>query len=103
MKRNLYVDNIISGVSTESLATEYCTEARSIMLQAKFNLRSWASNSTELQALAMADDVADKDINVNILGLRWNISTDVITLASKDILPLDISLISKREVLQQAS
>ena len=100
MKRNLYVDNIISGVSTESLATEYCTEARSIMLQAKFNLRSWASNSTELQALAMADDVADKD---NILGLRWNISTDVITLASKDILPLDISLISKREVLQQAS
>ena len=62
MKRNLYVDSIISGVSTESLATEYYTEARSIMIQAKFNLRSWASNSTELQAIAMADDVTDKDI-----------------------------------------
>ena len=70
MKRNLYVDNIISGVSSESLATEYYTETRSIMLQAKFNLRSWTSNSKELQALAMTDSVADKDTNVNILGLR---------------------------------
>ena len=103
MKRNLYVDNIISGVSSESLATEYYTETRSIMLQAKFNLRSWASNSKELQALAMTDGVADKDTNVNILGLRWNISTDMITFVSKDILPLDISLTSKREVLQHAS
>ena len=103
MKRNLHADNIISGVSSESLATEYYTEARSTTLQAKFNLRSWASNSKELQALAMTDNVADKDTNVNILRLRWNISTDMITFVSKDILPLDISLTSKQEVLQHAS
>ena len=84
MKSNLYVDNIISGVSEEVLATNYYKEARSIMKQANFNLRAWASNSLQVQALAIKDNVTDKDTTGNILGLRWNTSTDTITFAPDD-------------------
>ena len=100
MKDNLYVDNIISGVSEETLAIKYYKEARSSM---KFNSRSWVSNSNRVQALAMNDEVADKDSTVNILGLRWNLSSDTITFAMKYIAPDVGSTNTKREVLQQSS
>ena len=45
MLNSLYVDNIISGCDTEEGAIEYYTTARAIIQDAKFNLRSWASNS----------------------------------------------------------
>ena len=95
MKSNLYVDNIVSGVSEEALAINYYKESRLIMKQAKFNLRAWASNSNQVQALATKDGVADKDTTVNILGLRWNIFTDTITFAPKAITPDDGSTITK--------
>ena len=82
MKYNLYVDNIISGTDDEAQAIQYYSEARSIMLDAKFNLRSWASNSKQLQSLATNDDVIDKSLTVNTLGLCWNTCTDMITFAS---------------------
>ena len=84
----------------ETLAIKYYKEAWSIM---KFNLRSWVSNSNQVQALAMNDEVADKDSTVNILGLRWNLSSDTITFAMKYIAPDVGSTNTKREVLQQSS
>jgi len=95
MKRTLYVDDIISGTQSETHAIEYYTEARSIMMQAKFNLRSWASNSKKLQQLANTDNVANKDTNVNILGLKWNTSTDTMTFTYKEILSSDTLVLSK--------
>ena len=38
--QNLYVDNVISGCSSEEAATQYYQQARHIMKEAKFNLRS---------------------------------------------------------------
>jgi len=49
MQSNLYVDNVISGCQSEEAAVKYYRSARTIMAKAKFNLRSWASNSTQLQ------------------------------------------------------
>jgi len=95
MKGNLYVDEIISGTQSETHATKYYTEARSIMTQAKFNLRSWASNSKQLQSLATVDNVANNSTNVNILGLIWNTSTDTITFTSKETPSTDTTLFSK--------
>jgi len=73
------------------------------MMQAKFNLRSWASNSKKLQQLANTDNVANKDTNVNLLGLKWNISTDTITFTYKEILSSDTLVLSKQTVLQCSS
>ena len=49
MKENIYVDNIISGCNEEQATVGYYEEARSIMNEAHFNLRSWSSNSPSLR------------------------------------------------------
>ena len=103
--RTNHYDNILSGSDTELKSTQYFDEARSIMSEAKFNLRSWASNSPVLQSKASADGIADTTppTNINVLGLRWDTSTDTIHFATKKSLPTSCELITKREILQQSS
>ena len=64
MQVNLYVDSVISGCNTEQEAIHYCTEARTIMSNAKFNLRNWACNTTELKAIATKDGTSDDSSSV---------------------------------------
>ena len=104
MKDNLYVDNVITGRNTDTEALKYYQESRSVMAEAKFNLRSWASNSPLLQNQAATDGVLDTDSGItNILGLRWNSGADTLTLASKEVqIPQD-TIITKREILRESS
>ena len=53
MLQNLYVDNLISGSTTEESIMQYFKKARIIMSEANINLRSWAFNSPKLQARIM--------------------------------------------------
>ena len=87
IQANLYVDNVISGCHPEEAAIQYYNSARTIMAKAKFNLRSWASNSTQLQTTAKQDGVAESGHIVKILGLQWNIHSDTLFLASRNIYP----------------
>ena len=101
IKHNLYVDNIISGCSSEEAATQYYRQSRQIMKQAKFNLRSWASNSSMLNSLAAQDATGDANATVIILGIQWTTQTDLLHLAPTN--PTSINnLVTKREVLQQS-
>ena len=106
MKDNLYVDNVIRGRNTDTEALKYYQESRSVMAEAKFNLRLWASNSPllDLQNQAATDGVLDTDSGItNILGLRWNSGADTLTLASKEVqIPQD-TIITKREILRESS
>lgn len=70
MKANLYVDNLISGCNTEKAAIDYYRQARSLMGEAKFNLRSWSSNSHQLHIIASQNRTNDPNTIVNVLGLR---------------------------------
>ena len=81
IKHNLYVDNIVSGWSSEEGVTQYYQQARQIMKEAKFNLRSWASNSPMLNSLATQDATADTSTTVNILGIQWITQNDMLHLA----------------------
>ena len=103
MLTNLYVDNVISGCNSHDQAIQYYQKARSIMSDANFNLRAWASNCPQLSTLAKQDKVADENTTVNILGLQWNTATDTLSFPSKTIIPDNTTLITKREVLQQSS
>jgi len=103
MLNNLYVDNAISGRNTEQKVLHYYRESRAIMSNAKFNLRSWASNCAKLKAVASQEGTSDDNTTVNILGLRWNPNTDDILLASKPSTLAYNDLITKREVLQDIS
>ncbi|XP_065902524.1 uncharacterized protein [Dysidea avara] len=102
MKNNLYVDNIISGCMTTLQAIQYYKESRSIMNDAKFNLRAWASNCTELRTLSAKEDTADNNTIVNLLGLLWNTSTDTIGYIVTQF-HLKDQPITKRRVLQLSS
>ena len=103
MKKNIYVDNILSGCNTEEEIVNYYVQAREMMSQAKFNLRSWSSNSRRLQERTTKEQTGDTNPTVNILGLRWNTATDTLSLAPKKLPPTNTSLITKREVLQVSS
>ncbi|VDI55402.1 Hypothetical predicted protein [Mytilus galloprovincialis] len=52
MKNNLYVDNILSSLENEDDAAKYFVQARSLMSEAGFSLRSWSSNCSKLTDLA---------------------------------------------------
>ena len=103
MQISLYVDNIISGCDTEDAAAAYCKASRAIMSSGMFNLRSWSSNSNKVTANAVQDKVADDHNTVNVLGLHWNPSTDLLPLVSKPYLLTSTDLITKRQVLQATS
>ena len=74
------------------------------MSQAKFNLRSWSTNSDKLRAVTGVDQTSDPNPTVGLvlLGLRWNTSTDIISLTNRK-LPTIGTLLTKRDVLQTSS
>ena len=103
MLTNLYVDNIVTGCESEEDAILYYNTARSIMKEAQFSLRSWASNNRKLINLAAQDKVDDGNSTVNVLGLQWDTQTDTLSLTCKSPIPAATTLITKREVLRESS
>ena len=77
-----YMDNIMSGCDTEDVI-KYYTISRNITKEAKFNLRSWSSNSELLTAKASQDKVAADSTGVNVLGMKWNVLTDTLSLTPR--------------------
>ena len=102
IQTNLYVDNIISGSTTEAEAVQYYHNARAILSEAGFNLRAWISNSQQLRDIAKQDKTIDVNIPNNVLGIHWNALTDQLSLISKGA-DLTSELTTKREVLQESS
>ena len=70
---------------------------------AKFNLRTWASNSPQLNTMAQQEKVADRNTPTNVLGMHWNINTDKLSLAPKRVISLYSTLVTKRDILQDSS
>ena len=101
IENNLYVDNVISGCNTELDAVNFYHKSRSTLSDAKFNLRSWASNSKQVQMLAKTQNVAENNDTTKVLGLVWHIPSDTLSLASKII--TGNYPITKREILQSSS
>ena len=90
MRENIYVDNVLSGCNTEDELLAYYTQPREIMSQAKFNLRSWSTNSRRLTEVTMKDKTSDSSTTVQ--GLQWNTSTDILSLATRQFPPINTLL-----------
>ena len=91
---------MVSGSCTEKAAIEYF---RSVLGSANFNLRSWASNSKQLNSMAQTHKVADANNLVNVLGLWWDTQSDTIcTLPNPDATMFTFAA-TKREVLKWTS
>ena len=102
MRDNIYVDNILSGCDTEEELLAYYSQSRDVMSQANFNLRSWSTNSKRLQEVTRQDNTSDPSTTVGILGLRWNITTDMLSLSTRK-LPAINTFVTKRDILQASS
>ena len=68
LRRDLYVDNVISSFHDENECVQYYSENRALMSSAGMNLRSWGSNSEKLLQIAERDNVLDKDDMTKVLG-----------------------------------
>ena len=91
MKINLYVDNLISGCNSEKEALDYYEQARSMLCEAKFNLRLSSSNSCLLHAVTSKDQTNDPNERVNLLGLRWHTLNDTLSFVLKKFQSLSSS------------
>lgn len=103
VKENIYVDNIVSGVSDTKEALEFYDKANSLMKDGGFKLRAWASNNEELRNKATTDGLNEAKVNdVNILGMKWDTECDKLYYAKKQAPSQDI-LPTKREVISYSS
>ena len=102
LKSNFYVDNlIVTGNNPEFLKTAY-SECFQRMNEGGFCLRSWNSNSPELQ------DTMTEDGNISshgndyekVLGIKYLLANDSIQLSDS---VLDPNACTKRSVLSQIS
>ena len=101
IQRNLYVDNVLTSVNSQESAVSYFSEARKLLADGGFNLRSWMSNSEDLNTHAQSENVHDTDEETKVLGMRWNAKTDVLTFARRDETASKPA--TKREILRQSA
>lgn len=104
LKKDLYVDDVISGAETISEANSIIQEIISLLKYARLNIRQWASNVPEV--LNGIENIninpkydLDKDASLKTLGVYWAAKTDTLVYTVSPI-PLD-SRISKRVILSE--
>ena len=100
---NLYVDNVLSGRPSENDIIHYYHNARSLLSEACFNLRSWVTNSQQLLTITQREQTAEPTTPNNILGILWSPHSDQLSLASKGPSTTGNLLTTKRELLQESS
>ena len=98
--RNIYVDNLITGVDTVDKGKLLYTEAKGLFKSASMNLREWASNSKEfIDFVPESDRVTGP--NQKVLGINWNLLDDKLSVPVS--LYTETKLFSKRDILQRVS
>ena len=101
--QSIYVDNLFLGVDEESEARPFYEKTRAIFKKAGLELKTWSSNSTELERQAGVDGVLDTSTGSKALGLLWNRQLDTLELAPFNITAKDLETSTKRDVLSGLS
>ncbi|XP_072400874.1 uncharacterized protein [Diabrotica undecimpunctata] len=81
----MYVDDLITGFTSEEHGIEICNQISMILKSASFKLRKWASNSQDI--LKGLQDTSDEfsilelgeSDRLKTLGIQWISNTDVLT------------------------
>ena len=98
IRRNIYVDNVITGTESTERAGKFYRESKEIFAHASMNLRDWTSNDTSVQKEISACDRSNGE-KVKVLGLSWIVKEDILSLNQISLEPA--SDVSKRQVLKQ--
>ena len=100
--RDIYVDNLITGVDTIDKGKSLYTEAKGFFKNASVNLREWASNSKEFIKFVAESDRATRLMNQKVLGVNWNLVDDTLSIPVSSNSEAK-SILTKREILQHIS
>jgi hypothetical protein len=103
---DFYVDDLLSGSQTLAEAIQLQKDKSSILQQAGFLLRKWASNNLELLAtipenLRETQNVLplDKEDSVSTLGLLWNPTSDQFQLKCQITSTAEVHTTNKHSIL----
>ena len=77
--KNLYVDNLITGLQTVEEAISYYKQCKVIFNNASMNMCKWVSNSNEVMYHIKQEDKSNEK-TTKALGMMWNIEKDELTL-----------------------
>ncbi|XP_068987944.1 uncharacterized protein [Bombus flavifrons] len=88
LKRDFYVDDLLTGVDTRGEARSLRTELTELLKLAGLNIRKWASNDRELLRGLSEQDINDKLLlgesqTFKTLGVIWNSFDDSILYSVK--------------------
>ena len=102
LSSNFYVDNLLVTGNSEDFLKRVYAESLSRMKQGGFYLRSWNSNSLELQSLMQKDGnfVTHGNDYEKVLGYKYLVKEDAIQLSDCS---LDPNANTKRGILSQIS
>ncbi|XP_060559357.1 uncharacterized protein LOC132719590 [Ruditapes philippinarum] len=81
LKHDIYVDNIITGASSDEQAVDLYKEAKSMFKDASMNLREWSSSSEKVNSLIPEVD-RSTETETKVLGHVWGIKSDILSVKS---------------------
>ena len=97
--KNLYADNLISGSDSTQRAINYYNETKRMFNEAGMNMCKWSSNDGEvMQHIKEEDRLVEKEFKV--LGMIWNIESDVINPVSVIVDGVSEGKMTKRIMLK---
>ncbi|XP_018396273.1 PREDICTED: uncharacterized protein LOC108774620 [Cyphomyrmex costatus] len=105
IRRDFYVDDLLTGADTIQEAETLRDEAIELLRLGAFELGKWTSYTPELlDATPNRNDkpvVIDDDESAHILGIKWNANTDTLHFSYDPVMSHDA--ISKRKILSDVS
>ena len=99
--RDIYVDNLITGVDTIDKGKSLYTAAKDLFECASMNLREWASNLKKFTEFIPESDRATR-LKQKVLGVNWSLLDDTLSVpasSNSEAKPV----LTKREILQHIS
>ena len=104
LKKSLYVDNFIYSTSDENKLMDIYSDAREIMTEGGFNLRSWMTNYPPLVDTMASEDVLHRHDapDEKVLGYLYDAQQDTMSLADFHFEEKSHS-ITKRQLLSNIS
>ena len=98
IERDLYIDNLVTGVSSTADAIKFYKNTKEIFDAASMNRREWLSNSKEFM---LQIEVKDRNIKCveKVLGMLWQIHGDILSYPSLKELKL-VDRLCKRLMLK---
>ncbi|KAI5638994.1 pao retrotransposon peptidase domain-containing protein [Phthorimaea operculella] len=95
LKASFYVDNCVTSLEIKEETEKFISDAKSIMLDAKFELRGWITAPFQNVEMTGAEE------NISVLGLTWLIKEDQLK-CHYDFSDTTQEKVSKRQLLSVA-